>query len=207
MIDTVDEHCVDCGYWLDPRWRACPTCGVRLAAADRTDRVERVAACAAVVAGGAMVLGALLPWATTSIAAGGSATRWGMDGGRGVLAVVLGLCAIALGLFALTGRRFSGNRASLAIIGLLAIGFVIVQRSLIAHHITDLQFHVGTIRNLTAAQAIAQHPTNSYGVGLWMIAIAGVVAIVAGASLPRQVAPRRLNTSQPFGAAAVGGLV
>ena len=204
MTDTEDDYCVDCGNWLDSRWRACPTCGARLAPADRLDRLERVAAWTAVIAGSALTLGAFLPWATTAIAASGSTTRWGMDGGRGIGALVLGLGAITLGVLALTGRRFAGNRSTLVLIGLLAFGFVFIQRSLITQHISDLRFHVSTLRNTTAAQAKAQQPVNSYGVGLWMIAIAGVAAIVAGAILPKQITPRGLAAPNRLNPVAVG---
>ena len=205
MTDTADEHCGDCGHWVDHRWRACPTCGTRLSTADRVDRIERVAAWIAVVAGSALALGAVLPWATTTVAASGSTTRWGLDGGRGIPALVLGLAAVTVGLLALSGRRSAGNRATLVVIGLLAFGFVLLQRSLITRDLSDLQFRVGTLRNLNPAQAAAQRPTNSFEIGLWIVAIAGVVAIVAAAFLPKQIAPRRRDTSQRVDAPAVAG--
>ena len=196
MTDADDLDCVVCGNWLDHRWRACPTCGARLAPADRIDRIERVAACTAVIAGGALALGALLPWATTRVAATGSQTRWGMDGGRGVAALILGLGVMVLGLFSLRGRRFAGSRAILAIAGMLALGFAFFQRSLITDHITELQFQLTTVRGLTPSQVAAQRATSSFGAGLWVIAVAGLVAIVAAAVLPKQAAPRQSTAPQ-----------
>ena len=105
----------------------------------------------------------------------------------------------------LSRRRSAGNRATLVVIGLLAIGFVIVQRSLIIHDLSGLQFQVGTLRNLSPAQAAARRPTNSFEIGLWIVAVAGVIAIVAGAVLPKQIAPRRRDTSQRIDAPAVAG--
>lgn len=200
MTDVADEHCVDCGHWVDTRWRACPTCGARLATADRVDRIERVAAWTAVIAGVVLALGAVLPWATTTADASGSTTRWGLDGGRGIPALVLALGAVAVGFLALSGRRFTGNRAALVVIGLVAIGFVIVHRSIITHDLSGLQFDVGSLRNLSPAQAAAQRPTNTFEIGLWIVAIGGVIAIIAAAVLPKQIAPRGLDTSQPVDA-------
>jgi hypothetical protein len=89
------------------------------------------------------------------------------------------------------------------VIGLLAIGFAMVQRSLITHDLSAVQFQVGTLRNLSPAQAQAQQPSNSFGIGLWLIAIGGVVAMVAAAVLPKQIAPRHPRTSLPVDAPVV----
>jgi hypothetical protein len=138
-------------------------------------------------------LGAFLPWSRTTIPATGSTLRWGMSGGRGVIALLLGLAVIAIGVLSLLGRRLRGNRISLAGIGILALIFTVVERSLISHDISDLRFKVSSLRNLSAAQSAAQLPSNSFGVGLAMIGIGAVVAIIAGAFLPRQLAPERVT--------------
>jgi hypothetical protein len=141
-----------------------------------------------------MTVGAILPWATTTDSAGASSTRWGLAAGRGVPAVVIGLAAIFLGVIALRGRRFGGNRFYLVVIGLLAIVLVVLERSLIIQHLNSLRFNLGNQRNLTPAQVAAQQPHNSYGIGLWMIGLGGVVAIVAGALFPKQIMPKRAHS-------------
>jgi hypothetical protein len=108
--------------------------------------------------------------------------------------VLLGLAAIFLGVLALRGRRFGGNRFYLVLIGVLAIALVVLERSLIVQHLNNLKFDLGTQRNLTPAQVAAQQPHNSYGIGLWMIGLGGVVAIVAGALFPKQRLPRRAHS-------------
>src|SRR5947199_477001 len=116
MAESADEYGAHCGLWLDRRWRACPTCRARLQRADRIDRTERILSWVIVAAGCALTAGAFLPWSRTTIPASGSTIRWGMSGGRGAVALILGLAVIAVGVLSLVGRRFPGNRATLAVI-------------------------------------------------------------------------------------------
>jgi hypothetical protein len=109
--------------------------------------------------------------------------------------VLLGLAAIYLGVVALRGRRFGGNCFCLVAIGVLAIVLVVFERTLIVQHLDSLKFDLGNQRNLTPAQIAARQPRNTYSIGLWMIGLGGVVAIVAGALLPKQIMPKLASGS------------
>ena len=190
VASNLELYCTVCGNWLDRRWRACPTCGNRLAAADTADRRERVAAIVALAGGAGLVVGSFLPTARINVPLGTSETRWGMQSGRGVPTLILGLIALAVGYMAIAERRTRGNRFTLSLVGLLGLGSVIFQRVAVSSRVNALKSQAAIARNLTAAQLKAAPPSSSYSIGLYLIIVASVVLIGAAIALPRQIAPR-----------------
>jgi hypothetical protein len=130
----------------------------------RNQRAVVVGACIAI--GGLLVaIGSFLPWVTATAVFVGSISRNGMEGGDGIISLVLGLGCIACGIaHAMTSARGAGVAA--LILGTLALGLGVFE-------LVDVQNRISSADFGDAAVA-------SVGAGIWSIIIGGAVSGFCG---------------------------
>jgi hypothetical protein len=115
-----------------------------------------------------IVLGSFLPWLTATAPFVGTITRNGMEGGDGIITLILGVLTILIGVSQLTATRMPAllQRSSIvtgAITGAVAIyDYVEVQR-----RIEDVKEQSELI-------------SASVGAGIWTLIVGAILAIVGG---------------------------
>jgi hypothetical protein len=125
-----------------------------------------------VILGGLLVaVGSFLPWVTATAPFIGSISRSGMDGGDGVITLVLGAAAAVLGLMFAGGLRLSKGGPILIILCAVAAGVVA------GLDYSDVQGRV------QVAEAASSLVSASVGAGLWSIFVGAVMTGIGGAGL------------------------
>ena len=120
----------------------------------------------AAVGGLLVVVGSFLPWITLMAVFVGNMSRNGMEGGDGVISLVLGLACIASGIaYAMTKARWQGVAAMVLGIASAGLGF----------------FELLDIQERIRSMALGDAGVASVGAGLWAIIIGGLVAAICGA--------------------------
>jgi len=130
------------------------------------ERAEPQFGAIAVVVGGALMgLGSILPWATATGPFGLSISKSGIEGGDGLITIVLGIAIAIIGLGMVRGA--TEVQRVLAIVGsLVALAVVALNYSDIESRLSDL----GNSGSLVYG---------SVGIGIWLIGIGSVVALIA----------------------------
>lgn len=119
-----------------------------------------------VLVGGALyAIGSALPWITATAAFVGTITRSGLEGGDGIITIVIGLLIALVGLLSLNGSRSAGSKVAQVLLCAVALGLAVWEVSNVNAKIDDLE--AGELA------AIA-----SVGIGLWMMVIGGALALL-----------------------------
>ena len=129
-----------------------------------------------VLGGLLIVLGSFLPWVSFTAPFVGTVTRNGMEGGDGIITLILGVVTILIGVTQFTATRLPAflHRSSIvtgAITGAVAI-----------YDYLDVQ------RRIEDAKEQSELIAASVGAGIWTLIVGAVLAIVGGVlirKLPR----------------------
>lgn len=122
----------------------------------------------AAIAGGLIILGSFLPWATVQ-SGFGSFSRSGMDGGDGIFTVALGILTLVIGIARVAAFAVpSFLQRSTIVTGILTGVGVIYEH-------VDISDRISRISEDTEGIATA-----SIGSGIWTLYVGAVLAIVAG---------------------------
>ena len=174
-------NCVDCTKEYSEQLDACPNCHAPnptkppappateapIAPTPQTKKTP-TAGWVAVLAGGLIAIGSILPWITATAVFVGSISVGGMEG-DGKITVALGVLLLILGFVAIGGGKM--HPGPLILLGIGAIAVVVANYS-------NIQDVVDETRKSGVGVA-------SIGYGFWMVAIGGVVAVV-GAALAKR---------------------
>jgi hypothetical protein len=134
-----------------------------------------------------IVLGSFLPWLTATAPFVGTISRNGMEGGDGVITLILGVVTILIGVTQLTGTNLPTLLQRSPIVTGAIAGIVAVTNYL------NVQQRIEDVRE--ESELIAA----SVGAGIWTLVVGAVLAIVGG------VLVRKLpNTSAALCWVAVG---
>lgn len=118
-----------------------------------------------------IILGSFLPWLTATAPFVGTITRNGMEGGDGIITLILGVITILIGVSQLTATRLPTllQRSSIAtgvITGIVA-----------AFNYLEVQ------RRIEDANEQTELVAASVGSGIWTLVVGAVLAIVGGVLL------------------------
>jgi hypothetical protein len=121
-----------------------------------------------VLGGLLIVLGSFLPWISLTAPFIGTVTRNGMEGGDGIITLMLGVVTILIGVTQFTATRLPGflHRSSIvtgAITGAVAI-----------YDYLDVQ------RRIEDAKEQSELIAASVGAGIWTLIVGAVLAIIGG---------------------------
>jgi hypothetical protein len=111
------------------------------------------------------VLGSFLPWVTATAALVGTISRSGMEGGDGIVTLLLGVAAGLVGFSRLRGPTKATVWLGPLLLGLAIAGLGAFEIIIIQDRLKEVDSEVGTA---------------SVGMGPWAIAVGGVL-VVAGA--------------------------
>jgi hypothetical protein len=139
--------------------------------------VKRVGAWTTIGAGIAVVVGSFLPWATITVPIAGTVTASGTDGTDGWVTAAIGALLILYGA-ATMRRQLPIAVDTLAVLAGLGVAGLAVWK------IVDLQSSVADMREQMSAdgdefgfaEALADAVHARVGVGLWLLAAAGLAA-------------------------------
>jgi hypothetical protein len=134
---------------------------------------NRPAGLIAVVAGLVAAMASFQPWVQIHIAGatGPGSADTGLDGRDGRTVLVVGLVAAVVGLLLVAGRGYDWLKVALLVTGGITTVIAIVDVADVNAKATQLEDRFGIPADVVTAEV---------GVGLWMVAAAGVAMIVAG---------------------------
>lgn len=200
MTDTVPEQpaemkvCPSCAEPVRLAAKICRYCGYQFSDVSTAPALPappvRTSGILITIAGGLLVLGSFLPWATVHVF-GRTIHRSGMDWRAGIFVLALGVITLLVGIAALVRLRLP-NLTGLAIMIAGAIAAVLgiwefARVSTRLNTFRALEDRFGPARGL-----LARFATGHVGIGLWAVIAGAVLAVVAGFMLqmaPPQEAP------------------
>jgi hypothetical protein len=120
-----------------------------------------------------LILGSFLPWLTFTVAFTGTISHSGMEGGAGIVTLVLGVVTLLIGVTTLTGTQMpSFLQGSPIVTG--SIAFVVAW------------IDYGQVqRRITSAKAASELVSGSAGAGLWTLFVGAAVTIAGGALISK----------------------
>lgn len=146
-------------------------------------------------AGAGLVLGSFLPWATVVAPLVGTISRSGMDGGDGILTLLLGALAIVAGIRLLQRPATKGESIAVAVVGVLSLLLTLFEWA-----------HVNSV--ISEATDVSDGlATGSPSAGLWLIGLSSIALLVGAALLsgsadaptpPRTVAFRPMSSEHQY---------
>ncbi|GGN85480.1 hypothetical protein GCM10010112_65940 [Actinoplanes lobatus] len=182
MATAPANFCSACGAALPAAAGFCPQCGNPVAGVAGPGAAERPVAMWAVLAAGILaILGSFLPWAVISAPIIGTISKSGVDGSDGWVSIVLGALLAAYAAVRLSPRHLPGTVTALAgLVAALLIGLAIVE-------FVDLRSKADDMRSTMAdhddplgiGAAISNAVQVKPGLGLWLVAAAGLVGAIA----------------------------
>jgi hypothetical protein len=129
-----------------------------------------------VVAGALYAIGSALPWASITAPFVGTISKSGLEGGDGVVTLLIGIVLALVGLGHLTGSRAAGSKLATVLLSVAALGMAAFEISTVSSRLADIDSDVGYA---------------STGIGLWLMAVGGVLALLSALAL----APRKANSA------------
>ncbi len=154
-------QCPACQGLVASTAASCPHCGHRPAVAGASGSLN-IAAVAILLGGALFAAGSFLPWATAS-SAFMSVSRSGMEGGDGMITVFLGVVIALLGLTRVQRPGLPGNRLTMVLLGVAAIGMAWFEGS-------NIQ---GKLEAVSSAYVVA-----SVGIGIYVMGVGGVLVLL-----------------------------
>jgi hypothetical protein len=119
----------------------------------------------AVTAGGILfAAGSALPWISVTAPFVGTITRSGLEGGDGIITLILGVVITVVGLASLSGSKSAGSKAAMFLLCLSALG-------LAAWELINVRVSIGGLDPDVAAYA-------TVGIGPWMMVAGGLIAVL-----------------------------
>lgn len=134
---------------------------------DSPQSETRNAAIVAFAAAASMVVGAFLPWVKISAPLVGEISKSGMDGGDGIILLGTGTIVAALALKILNGAETRRTTYAIGLLGVAALALMIWEGNNISQRFND-------VKNQSDLVA------TSYGSGLFLGGLGGVLAVCAG---------------------------
>jgi hypothetical protein len=172
-VRAAAKVCRYCGHQFESAAPlAAPSAAVATAPA-----APRGGAIMSTVAGGLLIAGSFLPWASVHVFAH-TIRRSGMDWRAGVFTLILGVLALAVGIAALAKLRLP----TFVGIGTIAVG--VVAAIIAIFEFARISTRLDTLRRLVgrlgAERLAGRFATGHVGIGLWGVIAGSVLAIVAG---------------------------
>lgn len=137
--------------------------------ADVIEPRTKAAALFVVLGGAVVILGSFLPWATVTTVFG-TIGRTGMEGGDGVLTLLLGLSIVGCGISAATAAKFWWRIPVLLGAAVAAFAW----------------FEYQNIASKLATVASNPYVTSSIGAGIWVLHVGALVTVCGATSLGRK---------------------
>lgn len=140
----------------------------------KTDN-SRMAGGILIMAGGLLLcLGSFLPWVTANAPLVGSMSKSGMEGGDGIITLILGIGIAALGIGFLAGMKSSSAGPLIVLIAAVAAAAVTV---------VDYNDVQGRVED---AQAVSDLVSASVGAGIWTLFVGSIVSALGSLSFLRK---------------------
>jgi hypothetical protein len=115
-------------------------------------------------------VGSGLPWISATAAFLGTVSRSGLEGGDGIITVIIGIAIALIGVGKLVGSRAVGGKVALVLLSVLALGFAAWEISNVNERIASIDTDLGIA---------------SVGIGLWIMIVGSFVAGLGAMSLKR----------------------
>lgn len=130
-----------------------------------------------VVVGGALVaIGSFLPWISATIPLAGSINRSGIEGGDGLITVILGVLVLLVGISALRNERPS--RIPTILLTFISLGIVVFEYANITGRIELINLESGLTAGLI-----------NVGIGVWVMGVGAVAAFLSSLALKSPTGP------------------
>jgi hypothetical protein len=115
-----------------------------------------------------IVLGSFLPWLTATAPFVGTISRNGMEGGDGIITLILGVVTILIGVSQLTATRLPALLQRSSIVTGVITGAVAI------YDYVDVQRRIEDVKEQTELVSA------SVGAGIWTLIVGAILAIVGG---------------------------
>lgn len=163
-----------------------------MSSSDGTTSEGRGAALVTIAGGTLAVVGSFLPWVSLQAPFVGTIQKSGMEGGDGVITLVIGAIALLVGIAYLTSAQLPRVVTGSPILGALGVGFVAILNYM------DVSSRVGQLSTDTEGLG-----SGSVGVGLYSLGFAALLLLVggvsgAGSGQIETTAPKKATRQCPF---------